>query len=86
MGAMLTDVQTAFIIKWVITALILLALALFFIGGYLHAQRRMKKGLPPLRYHRVSRSMSFFCAGLQLTHDSGWYPEGNDVLRGLHQG
>lgn len=46
--------ETAFIIKWVVTAVIVLALILFFVGGYFHAQRRMKKGLPPLRYHRVS--------------------------------
>jgi len=49
---MLTRVQTAFIIKWVITGLVVLGLLLFFVGGYFHAQRRMKKGLPPLRYHK----------------------------------
>lgn len=29
----------------------------WFIGGYYHAQRRMRKGLAPLAYHRV-RSVS----------------------------
>ena len=27
-----------------------------FVGGYWHAQRRMRKGLPPLAYHRVRLS------------------------------
>lgn len=49
----LTLQQTAFIIKWVVTAVIVVALLAFFLGGYFHAQARMKKGLPPLRYHRV---------------------------------
>lgn len=48
----LTSQQTAFIIKWVVTAVIVIGLLAFFLGGYFHAQRRMKKGLPPLRYHR----------------------------------
>lgn len=31
----------------------LFALALlYFVGGYFHALRRLRKGLPPLRYHR----------------------------------
>ncbi|KAK5092194.1 hypothetical protein LTR70_005849 [Exophiala xenobiotica] len=44
--------ETAYVIKWVITAVVLVALVLFFVGGYFHARMRMKKGLPPLRYHR----------------------------------
>jgi len=56
----LTETQTAYIIKWVITAVVLVALLLFFVGGYFHARRRMKKGLPPLRYHRVSIQHSEF--------------------------
>ncbi|KAJ9615753.1 hypothetical protein H2200_001830 [Cladophialophora chaetospira] len=42
----------AFAIKWAIVAAIFLLFSLYFVGGYLHAQRRMKKGLPPLAYHR----------------------------------
>ncbi|KAL9005204.1 MAG: hypothetical protein Q9188_002003 [Gyalolechia gomerana] len=44
--------DTAEAIKWAIVAAIFLAIILFFAGGYFHAQRRMKKGQAPLRYHR----------------------------------
>ncbi|MCJ1226416.1 hypothetical protein MMC12_003068 [Toensbergia leucococca] len=44
--------STALIIKWsVITAIFVIFMA-WFVGGYYHARRRMKKGLPPLAYHR----------------------------------
>lgn len=45
---------TAYIVKWVITILILAAIFGYFGLGYWHAHRRMKKGLHPLRYHKVS--------------------------------
>ncbi|ETI25900.1 hypothetical protein G647_02677 [Cladophialophora carrionii CBS 160.54] len=44
--------HTAYAVKWAIIAGIFLIFSLYFIGGYLHAQRRMKRGLPPLAYHR----------------------------------
>jgi len=44
---------TAYIVKWGIIAGIFILFLLFFGGGYLHAQRRMKRGLAPLGYHRV---------------------------------
>ncbi|KAK5084334.1 hypothetical protein LTR05_005410 [Lithohypha guttulata] len=44
--------ETAFIIKWVITALIVVGLLAFFAGGYWHVQRRLKKNLAPKRYHK----------------------------------
>ncbi|KIW65633.1 hypothetical protein PV04_07875 [Phialophora macrospora] len=43
---------TAYAIKWAIIAAIFLIFSLYFVGGYLHAKRRMKRGLPPLAYHR----------------------------------
>ncbi|KIX01550.1 uncharacterized protein Z518_09276 [Rhinocladiella mackenziei CBS 650.93] len=43
---------TAYAIKWAVIAAILLAALLYFVGGYVHAKRRMQKGLPPLAYHR----------------------------------
>jgi len=43
---------TAYAIKWAVIAAIFLFFLVFFVGGYLHATRRMKKGLAPLRYHR----------------------------------
>ncbi|KAL9602157.1 MAG: hypothetical protein Q9219_002021 [cf. Caloplaca sp. 3 TL-2023] len=44
--------DTAEAIKWAIVAAIFFAIVLFFAGGYFHAQRRIKKGQAPLRYHR----------------------------------
>jgi len=49
---------TGYIVKWAIMAGIFLIITVWFVGGYLHAQKRMKKGLPPLKYHRflISRA------------------------------
>ncbi|KAI9813145.1 MAG: hypothetical protein M1827_004366 [Pycnora praestabilis] len=43
---------TAEAIKWAVVAAIVVLFLLVFVGGYYHAQRRIKKGLPPLAYHR----------------------------------
>jgi hypothetical protein len=48
----------AYAIKWGIIAGIFVLFLAFFLGGYLHAQRRMSRGLPPLAYHRVCHSQS----------------------------
>jgi ABC-type multidrug transport system permease subunit len=40
-------------VKYAVIAGILAIFLVFFIGGYLHAKRRMKRGLPLLAYHRV---------------------------------
>ncbi|KAI1844818.1 hypothetical protein JX266_009046 [Neoarthrinium moseri] len=40
------------IIKWSIFFGLIALFLLYLIGGYLHARRRMRKGLAPLRYHR----------------------------------
>jgi len=42
----------AYAIKWGIIAGIFVFFLLFFFGSYLHAKRRMKKGVAPLGYHR----------------------------------
>jgi hypothetical protein len=49
---------TGYIVKWAILAGIFLIFVVWFLGGYLHAQRRMKRGLPPMKYHAVSLSYS----------------------------
>nr|POF07872.1 hypothetical protein CFP56_66164 [Quercus suber] len=41
-----------FTVRYIIVAVIFGALLLFFVGGYYHATRRVRKGLPPLPYHR----------------------------------
>jgi hypothetical protein len=43
----------AYAVKWAVIAGIFVLFFLFCLAGYLHAQRRMKKGLAPLAYHRV---------------------------------
>jgi len=42
---------TAVIVKWSILGAIVLFFLVWFVGGHFHAKRRIKKGLPPLRYH-----------------------------------
>ncbi|KAH0285693.1 hypothetical protein KCU62_g7365, partial [Aureobasidium sp. EXF-3399] len=39
-------------VRYAIIALIFIAIALLLFGAYFHAQRRIRKGLPPLAYHR----------------------------------
>ena len=46
-------VQTAMAVKWSFIGAILLLFVIWFVGGYYHAQRRIKRGLPPMAYHRV---------------------------------
>lgn len=61
---LLTTLQTGYIVKWSIIGAIFLFFALFLLIGYFHAQRRMKKGLRPLAYHRVCLSTNqghFWC-------------------------
>ncbi|MCJ1237482.1 hypothetical protein MMC14_005468 [Varicellaria rhodocarpa] len=44
--------QKALAIKWAVFGSLFLILMLWFTVGYWHAQRRMRKGLRPLAYHR----------------------------------
>lgn len=62
------ELQTAYAIKWAVIVAILVAVFIYFIGGYMHARRRMSKGLPPLAYHRVriQSSLSPFSAVVLL--------------------
>ncbi|OAL56043.1 hypothetical protein IQ07DRAFT_639667 [Pyrenochaeta sp. DS3sAY3a] len=46
------------IIKWVILAAIFVFFMAWFVGGYIHAKRRLKKGQPLLAYHRFLVSYS----------------------------
>lgn len=49
--------KTGQIVKWSVAFGLIAAIGLYLLLSYLHAQRRLKKGLTPLRYHRwmVSR-------------------------------
>ena len=44
---------TADAIKWAVVGAVILILLLWLVGGYYHAQRRMRRGQAPLAYHRV---------------------------------
>jgi hypothetical protein len=48
------------IIKWIIFGTLFGIFMLWFVGGYIHAKQRLKKGLPLLSYHRVSHIHSNF--------------------------
>ncbi|KAL8803919.1 MAG: hypothetical protein Q9182_002886 [Xanthomendoza sp. 2 TL-2023] len=61
--------DTAEAIKWAIVAAIFVALFLFLAGGYIHAKRRVRRGQPPLRYHRwlLPRSQRQYPPSRQFT-------------------
>ncbi|KAH3948309.1 hypothetical protein HBI56_126510 [Parastagonospora nodorum] len=46
------------IIKWIILGVIFALFMAWFVGGYIHAKQRLKKGLPLLGYHRFLISYS----------------------------
>lgn len=46
------------IIKWAILGSLFALFMLWFIGGYIHAKRRLKAGKPLLGYHRVREILS----------------------------
>ncbi|KAH8592096.1 hypothetical protein B0O99DRAFT_518210 [Bisporella sp. PMI_857] len=48
----LTQIQEGQIARWSVFFAIIFLFSAYMIGGYLHAKRRIKKGLPPLAYHR----------------------------------
>ena len=49
----LTPWQTGAIVKWSLFLGIIVIFGLYLLIGYVHAQKRIQKGLPPLGYHRV---------------------------------
>ncbi|KAF4589479.1 ubiquitin-protein ligase Sel1/Ubx2 [Ophiocordyceps camponoti-floridani] len=67
--------RTGVIIKWVVFLVIVLLFTLYVLGGYLHARYRIKKGLPPLAYHRclVARRMQ---PPPMAGHHNGWPQQG----------
>lgn len=53
--------QTGMAVRYTVICIILASILLFFLGGYIHAKRRMRKGVPLLAYHRwmVHRSVRY---------------------------
>lgn len=52
-GSPTDPLQTGYIVKWIVFFVLVGIMLLWIVGGYFHAQRRMKRGLPPMAYHRV---------------------------------
>jgi hypothetical protein len=48
-----TDEQTGVIVKYSLFFGFIFLFGLYMLIGNIHAKRRIKKGLPPLGYHRV---------------------------------
>ncbi|PFH59513.1 hypothetical protein XA68_12245 [Ophiocordyceps unilateralis] len=44
--------RTGVLVKWIILLVLVVVFTLYVFGGYFHAKHRLKKGLPPLAYHR----------------------------------
>jgi len=51
--------ETGIIIKWAILATLFFIFVAWFLGGYLHAKSRLRKGKPLLAYHRVRAILSW---------------------------
>ena len=49
---LLTTLQAGMATRYAIVAFLFGAILLFFVGGYYHAKRRLRKGQAPLPYHR----------------------------------
>ena len=58
----LTHAQAGLAVRYAIVALLFIFLFAFFIGGYYHAQRRLRNGQQPLAYHAwmVRRRQAYY--------------------------
>ncbi|KAI9727999.1 MAG: hypothetical protein M1828_005404 [Chrysothrix sp. TS-e1954] len=61
------------IIKYVVTAVVIVLLLLWVFGGMWHANRRIKKGKAPLFYHRWLAPSAFRQSGRRTVHASPMY-------------
>ncbi|KAM3419859.1 hypothetical protein BST61_g3188 [Cercospora zeina] len=68
--------DTGYAVRYALICVILAIILLYFVGGYLHARSRLKKGQPPLAYHRwmVQRSARYE----RPAHQQSSYPYGPD--------
>jgi hypothetical protein len=72
--------QKGIIIKWIIFGVFFGVFMLWFVGGYIHAKQRLKKGLPLLGYHRVRIPLHTIISLRQnalLTQPSSSFPTPN---------
>lgn len=77
----MTDVeQTGMAVRYSITLVLLALILLYFVGGYLHARQRVRKGLAPLPYHRwMVRRYTPQPHGYQAPGPRGSAPESYDM-------
>ncbi|PTB40574.1 uncharacterized protein TrAFT101_005754 [Trichoderma asperellum] len=76
--------KQAFIVKWSIMAGVVVLILLFLLTSWLHLRSRVKKGLPPLRYHRFLVRTPRQPAAAQQTN--GWVPQTNNPMGGYYMG
>lgn len=70
--------REGYIVKWSIFLGLVGIIAIYIIGGYIHAKRRLKKGLLPLGYHRwlVSRRDLARVDPRYAVPNNAWYRPG----------
>ncbi|EMC94997.1 hypothetical protein BAUCODRAFT_72021, partial [Baudoinia panamericana UAMH 10762] len=57
-------------VRYAVVAVLFAAILLFFVGGYLHARHRIRKGLPPLRYHKwMVQQRMIYVQSAPMTHN-----------------
>ncbi|KAK1821104.1 hypothetical protein LTR12_004496 [Friedmanniomyces endolithicus] len=62
-------------VRYAIVALLFAFVLLFFVGGYYHGRSRMRRGLPPLAYHRwVVRRYAMRHPGQQQVYAQQQFP------------
>lgn len=57
-------------VRYAIVAILFLALLALLVGGYSHAQRRLRRGQPPLRYHRWMLARRHYARGFYDTNQT----------------
>ncbi|KAK3336454.1 hypothetical protein B0T19DRAFT_39310 [Cercophora scortea] len=64
--------RTGVIVKWSLFLGLTVIFGLYLLLGYMHAKKRMQKGLPPLRYHRVCLPFDFPATDPDSTDRPQW--------------
>ena len=78
-------------IRWAVLTGIILLFVVWLVGGYFHAQRRIRNGKRPLAYHVVCRIMARWMDSAHVMSNSSYFLGGKDssitpltmVIKGL---